>query len=88
MKNHPFYEALNNAELGFKTYAWPTRMNPLVGPERLEREKRTIGENDFIKAIEDGRLDKIMHEHARYIKETGREIWALRNVRPSIDNLE
>jgi phage FluMu gp28-like protein len=47
MKDHPFYEALNNAQLGFKTYTWPTRMNPLVSQERLEREKLTIGEYDF-----------------------------------------
>jgi phage FluMu gp28-like protein len=47
MKDHPFYEAMNNAGLGFKTYSWPTRMNPLVGQERLERERLTIGEYDF-----------------------------------------
>jgi phage FluMu gp28-like protein len=47
MKDHPFHEAMNNAGLGFKTYTWPTRMNPLVSHERLEREKLTIGEYDF-----------------------------------------
>jgi phage FluMu gp28-like protein len=47
MKDHPFHEAMNNPELGFKTYTWPTRMNPLVSRERLEREKRAIGEYDF-----------------------------------------
>jgi phage FluMu gp28-like protein len=47
MKDHPFHEAMNNAELGFKTYSWPTRMNPLVGQERLERERLTVGEYDF-----------------------------------------
>jgi hypothetical protein len=47
MKGHPFYEAMNNAGLRFKTYTWPTRMNPLVSQEHLEREKLTIGEYDF-----------------------------------------
>jgi len=31
--------------------------------------------DDIIQAIEDGRLDKIIEEHTRYMKETGREIW-------------
>lgn len=33
--------------------------------------------DDIIRAIEDGRLDKIINEHMRYMKETDREIWAL-----------
>lgn len=32
--------------------------------------------DDIVKAIDDGRLDKIIDEHTRYMKETGREIWA------------
>jgi hypothetical protein len=32
--------------------------------------------DDIVKAIDDGRLDKIIDEHIRYMKETGREIWA------------
>jgi hypothetical protein len=28
-----------------------------------------------VRAIDDGRLDKIVHEHTRYMKETGCEIW-------------
>lgn len=32
---------------------------------------------DIIRAIDDGRLDKIIDEHTRYMKETGRKIWAL-----------
>jgi len=33
--------------------------------------------DDITRAIEDGRLDRIMGEHTRYMKETGRKIWAL-----------
>lgn len=33
--------------------------------------------DDIVKAIEDGRLEKIIEEHKRYMKETGREAWAL-----------
>lgn len=32
--------------------------------------------DDIVKAMEDGRFDKIMEEHERYMKETGRKIWA------------
>ena len=42
--DHPFYEAFNNPDLDFKIYTWPTHMNPQVTSERLELEKRTIGE--------------------------------------------
>ena len=31
--------------------------------------------DDIVKAMEDGRFDKIIDEHERYMKETGREIW-------------
>jgi len=47
MKDHPFYEALTKPELGFKAYVWPTSMNPQITKERLELERRTIGEQDF-----------------------------------------
>jgi hypothetical protein len=47
MRDHPFYEALSKPELGFKTYTWPTSMNPMISEERLELEKRTMGEYDF-----------------------------------------
>jgi hypothetical protein len=33
--------------------------------------------DDIIRAIDDGRLDRIIDEHTRYMKETGREIWNL-----------
>jgi len=45
--DHPFYEALNNPDLGFKSYIWPTRMNPQATPERLELERITIGDLAF-----------------------------------------
>jgi len=47
MRDHPFYEALSKPELKFKTYTWPTSMNPLVSGEQLELERKTIGEYDF-----------------------------------------
>jgi phage FluMu gp28-like protein len=47
MRDHPFYEALSKPELGFKTYTWPTSMNPMISEERLELEKKTMGEYDF-----------------------------------------
>ena len=46
-KDHPFYEAVSKPELGFKAYTWPTSMNPQVTKERLELEKKSIGEHDF-----------------------------------------
>lgn len=45
--NHPFHEAFTQPEQGFSTYTWPTSMNPHVSAERLELEKKTIGEYDF-----------------------------------------
>jgi hypothetical protein len=33
--------------------------------------------DDIIKAIDDGRLERIIEEHKRYMKETGHEAWAL-----------
>jgi hypothetical protein len=33
--------------------------------------------DDIVRAIDDGRLDKIIDEHIRYMKETDREPWAL-----------
>jgi hypothetical protein len=33
--------------------------------------------DDLVRAIEDGRVDKIIQEHERYMKRTNREIWAL-----------
>jgi len=33
--------------------------------------------DDIVRAIEDGRLEKIIEEHKRYMKETGRDVWAL-----------
>jgi phage FluMu gp28-like protein len=47
MKDHPFYETLSKPELGFKTYTWPTSANPNTTKERLELERRTIGEQEF-----------------------------------------
>jgi phage FluMu gp28-like protein len=47
VRNHPFYEAISKPELGFRTYNWPSAMNPLITSEKLEQEKRTIGEYDY-----------------------------------------
>ena len=33
--------------------------------------------DDIMEPIEDGRLDRIIDEHTRYMKETDREIWPL-----------
>lgn len=46
-KDHPFYEAMTKPELGFRTYRWPTSINPQVTEERLELERKTMGEYDF-----------------------------------------
>jgi phage FluMu gp28-like protein len=46
-KAHPFYEAITRPELGFRTYRWPTSVNPHVTKEKLELERKTIGEYDF-----------------------------------------
>jgi len=47
VRDHPFYEAINKPELGFKTYNWPSSVSPLITPEKLELERKTIGEYDF-----------------------------------------
>jgi phage FluMu gp28-like protein len=47
VRDHPFYEAISKPELGFKTYTWPSSMSPLITPEKLEQERKTIGEYDF-----------------------------------------
>ena len=47
MRDHPFYEAISKPELGFKAYTWPSSMNPKITRERLELEKKTMGECDF-----------------------------------------
>ncbi len=47
MRDHPFYEALSKPELGFATYTWPSSMNPMVSREKLELERRTIGDFAF-----------------------------------------
>jgi hypothetical protein len=46
-KDHPFYEALTKSELGFSTYTWPTSINPQVPKERLDLDRKTVGEYDF-----------------------------------------
>ena len=46
-KDHPFYEAITKPELQFNPYNWPTSINPQITKERLELEKKTIGEYDF-----------------------------------------
>ena len=47
VRDHPFYEAMSKPELGFKTYNWPSSLSPLITPEKLEQERRTIGDYDF-----------------------------------------
>jgi phage FluMu gp28-like protein len=46
-RDHPFYEALSKPELGFKSYTWPSAMNPTVTKEQLELERKTIGDFAF-----------------------------------------
>ena len=46
-RDHPFYEAMTKPEQGFKTYHWPSATNPLITKEKLELERKTIGEFDF-----------------------------------------
>jgi phage FluMu gp28-like protein len=47
MRDHPFYEAISKPELGFTTYTWPSSMNPTVPREKLELERKTIGDFAF-----------------------------------------
>ena len=47
IKDHPFYDAIMKPEQQFKPYNWPTSINPQITKERLELEKKTIGEYDF-----------------------------------------
>jgi hypothetical protein len=46
-RDHPFYEALTKPEQQFQCYNWPTSINPTITKERLELERRTMGEFDF-----------------------------------------
>jgi phage FluMu gp28-like protein len=47
MRDDPFYEAITKPELGFKTYTWPSRLNPLTSEKRLELERKTTSEQEF-----------------------------------------
>ncbi len=47
VRDHPFYEAISKPELGFKTYSWPSAVNPMITKEKLELERNTIGEFAF-----------------------------------------
>jgi phage FluMu gp28-like protein len=47
MRDHPFYEAITKPDLGFKTYTWPSRFNPLISESRLELERKTTSEQEF-----------------------------------------
>lgn len=47
VRDHPFYEAISKPELGFKTYTWPSSMNPLITPKKLEQERKAMGEYEF-----------------------------------------
>ena len=47
IKDHPFYEAMTKPEQEFKTYNWPSHVNPKIDEKQLELERRTIGEYDF-----------------------------------------
>jgi len=50
--NHPFYRAISQKELGFHVYSWPTRLNPLVLPEKLEAERSRVDELTFLREFE------------------------------------
>ena len=47
-------------------------MVPLREPEIIN----VTSLDDIVKAMEDGRFDKVVEEHERYMKETGRKIYA------------
>jgi phage FluMu gp28-like protein len=47
MRDHPFFEAMNKLELGFKRYNWPSAVNPMITKEKLELERSAIGEFAF-----------------------------------------
>jgi hypothetical protein len=58
--------------------------SPYSTPSRSEQRWYHLNEppiidvtsyEDIIRAIDDGRLDRIIDEHTRYMKETNREIW-------------
>jgi len=60
--------------------------SPYSTPSRSEQRWYHLSEpaiidvtsyDDIIRAIDDGRLDKIITEHTRYMKETDRNIWNL-----------
>jgi phage FluMu gp28-like protein len=59
MRDHPFYEAISKPELGFKTYTWPSSMNPLITAEKLDQERKTIGEYDFNREYNAAFLDDV-----------------------------
>jgi len=58
IKKHPFYDAITKPELGFKTYTWPTSMNPKASKEQLDLERRTIGEYAYNKEYNAQFLDE------------------------------
>ena len=52
MKDHPFYDAITKPELGFKAYTWPTSINPKITKQKLDLERKTIGEFAFSREYE------------------------------------
>ncbi len=51
-RSHPFYRAISQKEPGFHVYSWPTRLNPLVLPEKLESERSALDELTFRREYE------------------------------------
>ena len=46
-KNHPFYVAYSQQDLGYRVYKWPSRISPLVNLETLEVYRRSMDELSY-----------------------------------------
>lgn len=51
-RNHPFYRAITEKNLGFHVYRWPTSLNPKVTAEKLEADRNAIDEIKYRREYE------------------------------------
>ena len=68
-----WYDNHWNPSTSYTPAAWDMRWYHYNEPAIID----VTSYDDILQAIDDGRLDRIIDEHTRYMKETDREIWAL-----------
>jgi Terminase large subunit, T4likevirus-type, N-terminal/Terminase RNaseH-like domain len=61
-RNHPFYRAVAQKELGFHVYSWPTSLNSLVSKKKLEADRNALDPLTFRREYE----AQFVEEHNSY----------------------